>query len=261
LTTTLPRGAGALAIDEIRVEGRDKVRGSLAYTADVRRPQTLWAAFATSPFAHAKIVAIDTTAARAVPGVKAVLTGRDIGDKRHGRMLADWPILAFDKVIFIGDRVAAIAAETREAAQEAARLIDVTYEELAAVFDPRAALLSDAPILHPDGETYGFTAGQRKPRSHPNVQGTNVIVRGAEDLDAVFAGAHRVFEHSYSRSMSMSMSSPVRCISPMCSSLPTSVRSSVPSGIKDRSTAALCMASAVPSWKSCRSMRAEKSPR
>src|SRR5277367_4369865 len=80
--------------DEIRVDGRDKVSGQAKYTADVARPNCLWAAFAISPYAHANILRIDTSAARAVPGVKAVLTGADIGDVRHGRMISDWAVLA-----------------------------------------------------------------------------------------------------------------------------------------------------------------------
>ncbi len=125
--------AAIFAADELRVDGRAKVTGAMTYTADVHRPDELWAAYATSPLAYARIVAIDTAAARAIPGVKAVLTAEDIGRPRLGRQIFDWPVLAFDVVRFIGDRVAAVAAETREAAEEAVRLIEVTYEELAPV--------------------------------------------------------------------------------------------------------------------------------
>ena len=197
LTPAAVRATNALAGDEIRIEGREKVSGRAQYAADVRRPDTLWAAFATSPYAHARIVAIDTAAAREVPGVKAVLTGNDIGGKRHGRMLSDWSILAAEKAVFIGDRVAAVAAETREAAEEAARLVDVTYDELPAILDPRQALRADAPVVHPDGDRYAYAAPPRKPRAHQNVQGALTIQRGERDIDAVFAGAAHVFEHSF----------------------------------------------------------------
>ncbi len=185
--------------DEIRVEGRDKVSGRTQYTADVRQPNCLWAAFAISPYAHANIVRIDTAAALRVPGVKAVLTGADIGGARHGRMIADWSVLAHKKVVYIGDRVAAVAAETRAAAEEAVRLIEVEYEELPAVLDPLRALDADAPIIHPDVESYEHGSKTRPVRRHLNQQGGNVVRKGTDaELDAIFARAHRVFEHSYS---------------------------------------------------------------
>jgi CO/xanthine dehydrogenase Mo-binding subunit len=189
-----------LGTDEIRIEGRDKVSGRLKYTADIVRPNTLWAAFTTSPHAHARVVRIDTTAAKAVPGVKAVLTAADIGIRRVGRNIMDWPVLAYDTVRLIGDRVAAVAAETREAAEEAARLVEVEYEELPAVLTPEDALKPDAPVLHPDRDTYYFKAfeGKTPPKhAHPNIQGTNKIRAGVEDIESVFAGAYKVFEHHY----------------------------------------------------------------
>lgn len=200
MTTTHERtrsAADTFKSNEIRTEGHDKVSGRTKYTADMRRPDTLWAAFTISPYAHAKIVSIDISAALDVPGVKAVLTGKDIGDKRHGRMLSDWAVLAYEKVVFIGDRVAAVAAETREAAEEAARLVEVEYEELPAIIDLMDALLPDAPIIHPDGDAYHYAGKKRPSRSHPNVQGQNQIVRGAADLEPLFAGAYRVFERTY----------------------------------------------------------------
>ncbi len=192
-----PAATDIFTSDEIRVEGRDKTSGKAKYSADIVQPHTLWAAFATSPFPHATIVGIDTRAAKAVPGVKAVLTGRDIGDVRHGRMLADWAVLAYEKVVYIGDRVAAVAAETREAAEEAARLIEVEYEELPAVLDARKALHEDAPVIHPNADRYAFGKPSRPARAHPNLQGDNLIVKGEADLGPLFANAYRVFEHSY----------------------------------------------------------------
>src|SRR5882757_4353939 len=100
---------------EYRVEGPLKVTGTARYTADVSMPGMLWLAYTRSPRPHARIVSIDTAAARRVPGVHAVLTGADIGDVRFGRRLLDWPALARDRVRMVGDRVAAIAAETKEA--------------------------------------------------------------------------------------------------------------------------------------------------
>src|SRR3712207_1008082 len=110
---------------EYRVEGPLKVTGAARYTADVRLPGMLHLTYTRSPFPHARIVSINTDAARAVPGVHAVLTGADIGFVGVGRMLQDWPALAVDRVRMIGDRVAAVAAESRDAADEAARLVEV----------------------------------------------------------------------------------------------------------------------------------------
>jgi CO/xanthine dehydrogenase Mo-binding subunit len=182
---------------DVRVDGAAKVSGQATYTADFRLPGMLWAAFANSPFPHARIVAIDTTAARAVPGVRAILTGADIGPLRFGRKLFDRPVLAYDLVRFVGDRVAAVAAETKEAAEEAARLIDVTYEELPGVYTPQDALAPDAPILHPDADAYLFQNETRPPRAHPNIQGTITHTKGDADLEPHFAAAYRVFEHRF----------------------------------------------------------------
>src|SRR5215211_5042271 len=114
MTTTLEPEAAQELFDEpeYRVEGPLKVTGSARYTADYSLPGMLWLAYARSPRPHARIVSIDTAAARQVAGVHAVLTGADIGPVRLGRRLLDWPILAIDRVRMVGDRVAAVAAES-----------------------------------------------------------------------------------------------------------------------------------------------------
>jgi len=199
-TTASYTGYRVLSGNEIRIDGRDKVSGRMMYTADLHRPNELWAAFATSPYAYAKILRIDTTAARAVAGVKAVLTADDIGHPRMGRNMQDWPVLASGVVRFIGERVVGVAAETQQAAEEAAALVDVTYEELEPVLSPQAALAPDAPILHPDRNSYYWAAydGKEHPKMyHPNVQGEVHIRKGAADLEMLFATAHRVFVHEF----------------------------------------------------------------
>src|SRR5262245_13979571 len=125
-----PEVARVFEVPEYRVEGPYRVTGRARYTGDVRLPGMLWAKFLMSPLAHARIVSIDTSAAKALPGVHAVLTGADIGPRRFGRALFDWPVLAYETVRFVGERVAAVAAETREIAEEAIGLIEVEYEEL-----------------------------------------------------------------------------------------------------------------------------------
>ncbi len=137
-----------------RVEGRSKVTGQATYTADITVPGTVWGAILRSPYPHARILSIDATRARLADGVHAVLTGQDLGGRLYGRSVIDIPVLAHDRVRFIGEPVAAVAAETLDAAQQALDLIDVEYEELPAVFDPFEAMAEGAPILHPDLSKY-----------------------------------------------------------------------------------------------------------
>src|SRR5579859_4248366 len=146
---------------EYRVEGPLKVTGRANYAADATRPGTLWAAYLRSPHPHALIRSIDTAAARSLPGVHAVLTGADLPESaRFGRRIQDYPVLCRERVRFVGDRVAAIAAETREIAEEAAGRIEVVYDELPAILRAEDALSADAPILHPQAESYTFLAGR-----------------------------------------------------------------------------------------------------
>src|SRR3989454_912191 len=196
MTSVAERPASVLDKPEWRVEGREKVTGAAQYAADIALPGMLHAAYVTSPYPHARIVSIDATAARDLPGVRAVLTGADTLPARFGRRLQDWPVLCWDRVLFVGDRVAAVAADSAETAEEAARQIAVEYEEMPAVFDPEAALAAGAPVLHPEAATYVFLGGTRSTVPHPNVQGHAVREHG--DLAAGFGAAHRVYEHTFS---------------------------------------------------------------
>jgi CO/xanthine dehydrogenase Mo-binding subunit len=182
---------------EVRVEGLLKTTGAARYAADFAMPGMLWAAFLTSPLPHARIRSIDVSAARALDGVEAVLTGRDIGPVRFGRRLLDRPVLARDRVLFAGERVAAVAATSRAAAERALEMIEVDYEELPALLDPEAALAPDAPVLHEQAGGYAYLGGQRKAPPHPNLQGSRVVANGDEDIERALAGAHRVFDHEF----------------------------------------------------------------
>jgi CO/xanthine dehydrogenase Mo-binding subunit len=194
-----PAVLAALLEPEERVEGHLKVRGVARYAADASRPGMLWSAILYSPLPHARITRIDASAARSMPGVHAVLTGADLGSVMYGRRVRDWPLLAQNRVRFIGDRVAVVAAESAAQAQAALNAIDVEYEELPAVVDPLEALDADAPVLHSDGDSYAlFGPGSRAARSHPNVQGTQAVHKDDASIDDVFANAHRVFEHTFS---------------------------------------------------------------
>lgn len=137
-----------------RVEGVLKVTGQAQYSADLNLPGGLWGRCLRSPIAYGRIKKIDTSKAEQVPGVKAVITGQDVTGLRIGRCIYDTPVLADGLVRFIGEKVAAVAAETRLAAEQALDLIDVEYEELDTLLDPVEAAKPDAPVLHPDLLTY-----------------------------------------------------------------------------------------------------------
>ena len=133
-----------------RIDGREKVMGEAKYAADYSLPGMLWCKVARSPFAHARIVNIDTGPAERLPGVKAVVTGRDFGGWTWGFMATtrDEPPLAVDKVRYLYEGVAAVAAVDEATAEEACDLIKVEYEELPGVFDPEEALTDGAPVVH-----------------------------------------------------------------------------------------------------------------
>ena len=96
-----------------RVEGADKVGGQAIYGADVHLPGTLWGKILRSPYPHARIKSIDTSKAWKVAGVKAIVTGKDEPEHYQGKSIRDIPVLCWDKVRFVGDRVAAVAARRR----------------------------------------------------------------------------------------------------------------------------------------------------
>ncbi|MDZ4341019.1 MAG: xanthine dehydrogenase family protein molybdopterin-binding subunit [Candidatus Binatia bacterium] len=145
----------------LRAEGPDKVAGRSIYAADINLPGQLWGKILRSPHPHARIRHIDASKARKVPGVKAVVTGQDIPGRFVGKNFRDMPVLCWDVVRFVGDRVAAVAAETTEAAEEALGLINVEYEELPAVFDPLEAMQPSAPRIHEDVASYDGAPKQR----------------------------------------------------------------------------------------------------
>ena len=178
-----------------RIDGPDKVTGETVYTADVALPGMLTGKILRSPHPHARIRGFDTTAAWAVPGVKAIVTGEDARGFLQGKVLRDLPVLCWDKVRYIGDRVAAVAAETPEAADEALLLIDVDYEILPAVFDPMEAMEPGAPLLHDDMSAY---EGAPKDFLAPDIHnGQTRLFWTKGDLEKGFAEADVVLEHSF----------------------------------------------------------------
>ena len=164
---------------EPRIDGIEKVTGAARYAADVSRPGMLWAKVLRSPLPHARIVAIDTTRALALPGVHAVLTAADLPDCRVGRSMRDMPVLARDKVRFVGEKVAAVAAERREIAEQALDLIEVEYEELPAVFDPLEAMRPGAPLIHEPDDVRARKTPTQVVADYPN--GVSAPVWGASE--------------------------------------------------------------------------------
>lgn len=129
-------------------DAREKATGSAQFVTDLSLPGMLHAKILRSPYPHARILSIDTSRAKRVPGVKAVITFEDTPQIKFGTLVDDWYILAKDKVRFVGEEVAAVAAVDEDAAKEAIELIKVEYEELPAVFTPEEALQPGAPIIN-----------------------------------------------------------------------------------------------------------------
>lgn len=176
-----------------RVEGVEKVTGKTLFAADVKLPGALWGKVLRSSQPHARIVKVDASKARRFPGVHVVLSGADLPPLLIGSRMKDMPVLARDRVRFAGEPVAALAAESREIAEEALNLIEVEYEELPAVFDPVRAMDPGAPLLHEDRARY--KNAPPVPEGIPNLQSLTVWKNG--DLEQGFQRAHRTFEHTF----------------------------------------------------------------
>jgi len=181
-------------VDAVRL-----VKGKPAFVDDVEPRGLLHAKILRSPHAHARIVAIDDSAARALPGVHAVLHAFNTKRVKYASGGQSWPnpkpwdqVSFDDKVRHVGDRVAAVAAETPEQAEEACRLIKVSYDVLPAVFDELEAITPGAPVIHDEADTDGIHDAARNVSHHINGQTVSV-----DALDAAFAGAAHVYEQTF----------------------------------------------------------------
>jgi carbon-monoxide dehydrogenase large subunit len=137
-----------------RLEGPEKVSGRAIYATDVVLPGMLWCKVLRSPISYGRITKIDASRALALSGVRAVATGEDVKGLLIGRKIYDMPILADGVVRFIGEKVAAVAAESEAIAEAAVELIDVEYEEMEPLLDPLDAIKPDAALLHPNVTGY-----------------------------------------------------------------------------------------------------------
>ena len=186
----------------VRPDGIDKVTGRAAFGADFVMPGMLYGRIKRSPFAHARIVAIDTKRALALPGVKAVITGADFpdlddeliegGEAASSMRDLAWNVMARAKALYDGHAVAAVAAVSPAIAEAALDLIEVTYETLPHVLDVEASMAPGAPLLH----DHIFTSGlPEKPTTPSNIAARHQFVRG--DIDAALADAEVTVEARY----------------------------------------------------------------
>lgn len=170
--------AGGVGASAARLDGLDRVTGSLRYTGDLSLPGQLYGRVLRSSHPHAEILSLDVTRARQAPGVVAVLTAEDVpGRKTFGEIIADQPVLATDRVRFVGDAVAVVYAETEAQATAALDLIEVEYRPLPVVDGPEAALRPDAPQLH-DGGNLLKEQHIRKGEVEAGFAAADVIVEG-----------------------------------------------------------------------------------
>ena len=181
---------------EVKVDAVRLAKGNPAFTDDIEPRGMLYAKVLRSPHAHARILAIDDSKARAVEGVHAVLHYGNTPRVKYASGGQSWPnphpydqVSFDDRVRHVGDRVAAVAAETIEVAEEALRLIEVDYEVLPAVFDEREAMDPDAPKIHDEDDTTHICDPQRNLVHHM------AATRG--DVDAQLAAAPHTFEQTF----------------------------------------------------------------
>ncbi len=181
---------GRVGESVLRSDGTPKTTGEFAYSSDLQAPGMLWGHTLRSPHAHARIVSVDLSAALALAGVHAVLTQEDVpGQKTYGLEFPDQPVLAIDRVRYVGEPVAIVAADHPEQARRAAEAIRVEYEPLPVVDD--AARATEAEPLHPDRPTMGH--GYRD-EERPNVVRHIVIRHGDPDAagDVSVSGVYEI---------------------------------------------------------------------
>lgn len=184
------------------VDGRQRVTGTIDYAINIEKPGMLYAKAVRSPYAHAVIKSIDTEWAEEVEGVVKVITFDDFRNQDEmtpvfGAVLKDQLIVAEDRVRYVGDIVALVVAETEAIADEAVLLVDVDYEELEPVFDPRDAMQEDAPRIHDlSEEKVGKQYYKIRPKFGTNCCHHFKLRKG--DMETAWAESDHVVERSYS---------------------------------------------------------------
>ena len=175
-----------------RIDAVGKVTGRHVYAADFSLPGMLFGRVLRSTVPHARIVRLDVARAKAIPGVRAVLTASDVPSTRFGGSIKDTSVFAADRVLFAGHPIAAVAATSIEIAEAAVRAIEIEFDPLPAVFDPEEAMRPEAPLLHPHYRDYkALPIIERE----GNVNSRARIAAG--DIEAAFKSAHKVYEHRF----------------------------------------------------------------
>lgn len=175
----------------VRHDGLDKVTGKARFAADMLMPRMIYGHVLRSPYAHARILSIDTSAAETMPGVGAIITAADFPEP-DPKDFVSRNLMARDKVLYEGQVVAAVAANTRRQAKAAAERIRVEYEELPYVLNVDEAMAEDAPLLHDNLMTQGVDPVSTKAS---NISKRTLYERG--DLEAGFAEADVVIEREF----------------------------------------------------------------
>lgn len=194
MTDTLAPAESPIGLRTTRFDAAEKATGQARYLGDLTLPGMLHGALLFAHHPHARVLRIDTSEAEALPGVHAVVTYRDVPDVRYGAIVKDQRLFAREgeRVTYLGDVVAAVAATSAEAARAAARRIRVEYEVLDPIYDPEQALAPDCPLIHPDIEQYEAPEGLIK---RGNDCGYTTIVKG--DVARGFAEADVVIDERY----------------------------------------------------------------
>ncbi len=192
----MTNGHGVVGKNLRKVDGARLVTGSPAFTDDIHLPSMLYGKILPSPYAHARIKRIDARAAKALPGVHAVLTYQDVPRVPHTTAGQAWPepspydtYLLDSKVRFVGDRVAAVAAESRAIAERALKLIEVEYEVLPAVLDMEQATAPGAPVIHDEPDSTKIYDASRNLAGH--------ILREIGNVEEGFREADLIFEREF----------------------------------------------------------------
>ena len=194
MTTTIQKEEYSTVGKSIRrIDALEKVTGRAQYLDDLKFKDALYGKILRSPHAHARIKKIDTSKARELPGVRAVVTGVD-APYRGGEAIRDQTFLAVEKARFVGEPVAAVAAETERIAEQAIGLIQVEYEQLPAVFDPVEATEPSAPIIHEQLHEYAHMPIV-SPVPHTNICAKFEFKQG--DIEKGFKEADHVFEETF----------------------------------------------------------------
>lgn len=190
-------GSGIVGTSLRRVDAVEKATGAARFTGDLVVAGMLYGRVLRSPVPHARITRLDVSAAEQMPGVRAVLTGRDLpAGANYGHAIKDRPIVAVDRVRFAGEPVAAVAADDEVTADEAMHAIVVEYEDLPVAATIDAALAPDAPLLHEGPLVAGLFHGLGTLRREDgNICYHYRFARG--DLDVAFAGADEIVEGEY----------------------------------------------------------------